>query len=98
MSQHTKEGCGDRTLMGHGENAICGQPYVMGIFYCEKCKRRTTKRKLAAVTAQRDELLNALKGLYSLVEENYHVDDANMTAFSAAYQAIAKADSAGGGK
>ena len=61
MSQYTKKGCGDRMNMGHGDNAVCGQPYVMGIFYCERCRRQILKENLEELSAQRDDLLAAMQ-------------------------------------
>jgi hypothetical protein len=37
-------GCGSFTMMGHGDNAICGQPYMNEeIFQCAGCKIKTMR-------------------------------------------------------
>lgn len=49
---------------------------------------------LRTLLNQRDELLAALKGLYGMVSDNFHVDGSMMTDYGAAYDAIAKCEAA----
>lgn len=46
--------CGCVTRHGHGDNAICGQPYVDGIYQCSHCQLADADSALAAMTADRD--------------------------------------------
>jgi len=43
--------------------------------------------------SQRDDLLDALKGLYELVNDNFYLDDSMSKIHQAAYDAIQKAES-----
>ena len=45
----------------------------------------------AALLTSAPALLEALEGLYQMVQENYHVDDSNMKFINDAYAAIAAA-------
>lgn len=54
--QQNQTGCGSSRVMGHGENAICGQPFYNGIYVCADCQ----KRKLASQLAIACALLEAL--------------------------------------
>src|SRR5215831_9747438 len=44
--------CGSFTTMGHGDNAVCGQPYYGGIYQCHGCQVIELKSALAAKEAE----------------------------------------------
>jgi hypothetical protein len=48
-----KTSCGGSTCHGHGEYAVCGKPYIGGIYYCHKCQ-------LKDLELGNSELLNGL--------------------------------------
>jgi hypothetical protein len=43
--------CGSFTVMGHGENAVCGEPYWDGIYQCPSCKCKDLEKQIAEMKA-----------------------------------------------
>lgn len=40
-----KISCGGSTCHGHGDYAVCGKPYIGGIYYCHKCQLKELEHK-----------------------------------------------------
>lgn len=76
-----KKGCGKMVVMGHGDNAVCGQPYYSDpVWLCDACRARIISRwdfeaALEAqdgewhVTWKLDEIIAALKACGVEVQE-----------------------------
>lgn len=50
-------GCGGRTSFGHGDTAICGEPYYSGIYICSACELAALRADLSEALALLTEVL-----------------------------------------
>lgn len=65
-------GCGSRTTQGHGDVAVCGQPYYDGIYECDACKIR--RLESARFTVDVAMIRQALADQQALEGEVVHCD------------------------
>lgn len=66
--------CGSHTVMGHGENAVCGQPYIGGIYQCQTCQitdLKAPKMKYTDTYAQLQRQLHSDQPSYGTSGANY---------------------------